>query len=68
MNLSRGCVKTSYGMGDRISRAIGMGVPLLQVQMYVTYDDDGQATWIISQVMQVFVQWGSDLSSTGLCM
>ena len=46
--------------------AIGMSVPLLEVQMEATYCDDGQATWIISQVMQVFVLWGFDLLCTGL--
>ena len=48
--------------------AIGMGVPLLQVQMHATYDNEGQATCIISQGMQSFVLWGSDLFWTGLRM
>ena len=37
-----------------------MGIPLLQLQMHATYDDDGQAMCIISQV-QISVLCGSDL-------
>ena len=51
MSPSRGCMKTSQGMGDRMGGAIRMGVPLLQIQMKATYDDDGEAMYITSQVM-----------------
>ena len=53
MNPSRGCMKTSWGMGDRMGGAIGMSVPLLEVQMKATCNDDGQATCIISQATQI---------------
>ena len=51
MSPSRGCMKTSQGMGDRMGGPIRMGVPLLQIQMKATYDDDGEAMYITSQVM-----------------
>ena len=45
--------------------AVRMCILLQEVQVYAAEDNGGQATFSISQVMQMIVLQGSDLFSTG---
>ena len=45
--------------------AVGMCILLQEVQMYATEDNDGQATFSISLVMQMIVLQESNLFSMG---